>query len=150
MTTHQAALTLLFDGACPLCVREVRFLRQRDRAGQIVFVDVNAQDYAPEQWGGIHYRQAMARIHAIRADGSVLTDVAVFREAYRLVGLGWLYAPTTWPLIGALVDRLYSFWASNRLRLTGRADLDTLCSKRCQLGAEPVKILLREGAGGDG
>ena len=35
----------------------------------------------------------MGRIHASGL-GEVLRDVAVFREAYRLIGLGWLYAPT--------------------------------------------------------
>ena len=131
MTTSPIALTLLYDGGCPLCLREVSFLRQRDRRGQIQFVDVDAADYAPEDWGGITYRQAMARIHAIAADGTVLTDVAVFRAAYRLIGLGWVYAPTTWPLLGTLVDRVYGLWATHRLRLTGRADLDQLCAERC-------------------
>ena len=131
MTTSPIALTLLYDGGCPLCLREVSFLRQRDRRGQIHFVDVDAADYAPEDWGGITYRQAMARIHAIGADGTVLTDVAVFRAAYRLIGLGWVYAPTTWPLLGTLVDRVYGLWATHRLRLTGRSDLDQLCADRC-------------------
>ena len=132
MTNNQPALTLLYDGGCPLCLREVRFLQRRDQQASIRFVDVNADDYAPACHSGISYRQAMARIHAIRSDGTVLTDVAVFREAYRLIGLGWVYAPTTWPLVGPLVDRLYSFWASQRLRWTGRPDLETLCERRCE------------------
>ena len=96
-------LTLLYDGGCPLCVREVTFLRRRDRLKAIRFVDVDASDYSPDAWSGISYRQAMARIHAIQSDGTVLTDVSVFREAYRLIGLGWVYAPTTWPLVGPVV-----------------------------------------------
>lgn len=131
MTTTHVALTLLYDGGCPLCLREVAFLRQRDVRGQIQFVDVDATDYEPEAWAGITYRQAMARIHAITAEGTVLTDVAVFRAAYRLIGLGWVYAPTTWPLVGTVVDRLYALWANQRLRLTGRAGLDQLCADRC-------------------
>ena len=83
-------LTVLYDGGCPLCVREVKFLRRRDRHQSIRFIDVDAQDYCPDEWSGISYRQAMAKIHAIQSDGTVLTDVAVFREAYRLIGLGWL------------------------------------------------------------
>ena len=134
-----AELTLLFDGGCPLCVREVRFLERRDRRQRIRFVDIDAPDYNPADHGGIGYREAMGRIHAVAADGSVLQDVAVFREAYRLIGLGWLYAPTRWPLIGAVVDRIYSIWAARRLQLTGRPDLDTLCAERgrCQLSSSP-------------
>ena len=134
-----AQLTLLFDGGCPLCVREVRFLERRDRRQRIRFVDIDAPEYNPAAHGGIGYREAMGRIHAVAADGTVLQDVAVFREAYRLIGLGWLYAPTRWPLIGAVVDRIYSVWAARRLQLTGRPDLDTLCAdrERCQLSSSP-------------
>ena len=124
-------LTLLYDGGCPLCVREVTFLRRRDREQSIRFIDVDAQDYCPEDWCGISYRQAMARIHAIQADGTVLTDVEVFREAYRLIGLGWLYAPTRWPLLGPVVDAFYRVWARYRLQITNRASLDQLCQERC-------------------
>jgi len=124
-------LTLLFDGACPLCRREVEALRSRDRGqGRICFVDVDAPDYDPAAHGGISYREAMGRMHAIGADGRVIVDVAAFREAYRLVGMGWLYAPTTWPIVKPVVDGLYHHWANWRLTLTGRADLETLCAQR--------------------
>ena len=134
-----AQLTLLFDGGCPLCVREVRFLERRDHARRIRFVDIDAPDYNPAAHGAIGYREAMGRIHAICSDGTVLQDVAVFREAYRLIGLGWLYAPTRWPLLSSIVNRIYSVWASRRLQLTGRPDLDTLCSDRnaCRVSSTP-------------
>lgn len=127
----EPALTLLFDGACPLCRREVDTLRARDRGrGLIHFVDIDAPDYDPAAHGGISYREAMGSMRGIGADGQVIRDVAVFREAYRLVGLGWLYAPTAWPLIGPLVDALYGLWARWRLRLTGRDTLERLCECR--------------------
>ncbi len=142
-------LTLLFDGGCPLCLREVRFLEARDRARhpgepRIAFVDINAAGYDPAAHAGITYAEAMGRIHAIAADGSVLRDVAVFRRAYELIGLGWLYAPTGWPLIGPLADAAYGLWARWRLRLTGRPSLEELCRQRggrCALptAAQPAK-----------
>ena len=130
LVTTTADLTLLYDGGCPLCLREVRFLKARDASARLAFVDVDDASYEPSAWAGISYRQAMARIHAIKADGTVLKDVAVFREAYQLVGLGWMYAPTTWPLLGPLVDRLYTLWAKWRLAITGRDDLEALCACR--------------------
>jgi predicted DCC family thiol-disulfide oxidoreductase YuxK len=137
-----AQLTLLYDGACPLCVREVTLLRRRDQrlhpeAPRLAFVDIDAADYNPAAHGGISYRAAMGRIHALGADGQVLRDVAVFRAAYQLIGLGWLYAPSGWPGVGALADALYGLWARWRLRLTGRPSLDALC--RCRAGScEPA------------
>lgn len=132
-----AALTLLYDGGCPLCLREVTFLRRRDGrlhpgAPRLAFVDINAPGYDPAAHGGISYREAMGRIHAIAADGRVLRDVAVFREAYRLIGLGWLYAPSAWPLLQPLADGLYGLWARWRLPLTRRPSLDELCSCKAQ------------------
>lgn len=123
-------LTVLYDGGCPICLREVRFLQRRNHSGYLAFVDINSPDYDPDHNAGITYREAMARIHAIRLDGHVLRDVAVFREAYRLIGLGWVYAPTTWPVVSFLADKVYALWAWQRLRITGRANLETLCA--CQ------------------
>jgi predicted DCC family thiol-disulfide oxidoreductase YuxK len=128
-------LTVLFDGGCPLCVREVTFLRERDRRRnpgrvQLAFVDIDAPDYDPAAHQNISYREAMGRIHGIDARGTVLRDVAVFRRAYALIGLGWLYAPTDWPLLGPLADGLYGLWARWRLPITRRPNLNQLCSQR--------------------
>lgn len=132
MTGSAAALTLLYDGGCPLCVREVKFLRKRDHAEAIRFVDIDSSDYDPALHQNISYLQAMARIHAIRSDGSVIKDVAVFRAAYDLIGLGWLYAPTGWPVLGPLVNALYGVWARYRLPMTGRGSLRQVCDQRCR------------------
>ena len=130
-STEKPSLTILFDGGCPLCVREVTFLRRKDGdRHRLGFVDIDADDYAPEAHGGISYREAMGRIHAVSSDGEVLRDVEVFRRAYQLIGLGWLYAPTRWPLLRPLADGAYRLWAATRLAMTGRPDLDQLCERR--------------------
>lgn len=130
-----AQFTILYDGACPLCRREVTFLGRRDRRlhpGQwaLAFVDIDRPDYDPDVYQGISYREAMGRIHGVEASGEVLQNLAVFRRAYELVGLGWLYAPTRWPLIGPLAEALYGLWARLRLVLTGRPSLEQLCADR--------------------
>ena len=94
------------------------------------FVDIDSPDYNPDLYSGISYREAMGRIHAITSSGEVLKDVRVFRDAYRLVGLGWVYAPTTWPVLGLLVDEAYRLWARWRLPFTRRPSLDQLCKLR--------------------
>jgi len=124
-------IKLLYDGDCPLCLREVNFLKQRDGGrGRVAFVDIARDDYQPEAHGGIDYETAMGRIHAVLPDGSVVKNVEVFRRVYAVLGMGWIYAATGWPLIGPLVDWLYERWADRRLRLTGRSDLATLAAER--------------------
>ena len=126
----QAKLILLFDGGCPLCLREVKFLRSRDTLDNISFIDIDSPNYQPDLYSGISYKDAMGRIHAINESGEILKDVAVFREAYRLIGLGWIYAPTSWPILGSLIDQVYKLWAQWRLPLTRRPSLEQLCKEK--------------------
>jgi predicted DCC family thiol-disulfide oxidoreductase YuxK len=122
---------LLYDGACPLCLREVDFLTRRDAGrGLVAFVDIAADDYRSEDNGGIDFERAMGRIHAITADGNVLKNVEVFRYIYSVLGMGWVYAATRWPVIGPIVDRAYAIWADWRLPLTGRPSLATVVAER--------------------
>jgi predicted DCC family thiol-disulfide oxidoreductase YuxK len=134
------AIKLLYDGQCPLCLREVNFLRKHDAGrGLVAFVDIADDAYSPNDNGGVEFETAMGRIHAVLPNGTVIKNVEVFRRIYRVLGMGWIYAPTRWPVIGPLVDKLYDFWADRRLAWTGRPDLATLvaerqCSSRCRIG----------------
>jgi predicted DCC family thiol-disulfide oxidoreductase YuxK len=124
-------IRLLYDGDCPLCLREVNFLRQKDNGrGLVVFTDIAAADYSPEENGGVDFATAMGRIHAVRADGTVIKNVEVFRQVYDVLGMGWIYAPTRWPIVGALVDWAYGVWADWRLAVTGRPSLKTILAER--------------------
>ncbi len=127
---NTAKLILLFDGGCPFCQREVSFLRSKDSLNLINFVDIDSPNYSPDLFKGISYREAMGKIHAITSSGEILQGVQVFREAYKLIGWAWIYAPTNWPVIGAFVDTIYEFWANWRLFLTARPSLDKLCKLR--------------------
>jgi predicted DCC family thiol-disulfide oxidoreductase YuxK len=124
-------IKLLYDGECPLCVREVNFLRKRDAGrGRVAFVDIADDDYTPSSHGGVDFETAMGRIHAVLPDGTVIKNVEVFRRVYEILGMGWIYAATKLPVIGWIVDTLYEIWADWRLALTGRPDLATIISDR--------------------
>ncbi|MGL4884053.1 MAG: thiol-disulfide oxidoreductase DCC family protein, partial [Waterburya sp.] len=88
-------IKLLYDGECPLCVKEVNFLTKKDAGREIIkFVDITELDYDPEDNANIDYATAMGRIHAILADGTVIKNVEVFRRIYEELGIGWVYAIT--------------------------------------------------------
>jgi predicted DCC family thiol-disulfide oxidoreductase YuxK len=126
-------IKLLYDGACPLCLREVNFLQKRDAGrGLVEFVDIADDSYTPEDNGGVTFETAMGLIHAVLPDNTVIQNVAVFRQVYEVLGMGWIYAFTRVPLLGALADALYGIWANWRLALTGRADLATIVAERNQ------------------
>jgi predicted DCC family thiol-disulfide oxidoreductase YuxK len=121
-------ITLLIDGACPLCRREARFLRRLDRGrGRIAFEDISAEGFEPSRHGLL--REAVnEQIHGVLPTGRVVRGMEVFRRAYRAVGLGWLLLPTSWPLLRPLSDRAYRWFARNRHRITGRA---SACDNAC-------------------
>lgn len=126
-------IKLLYDGECPLCVREVNFLRKRDAGrGLVEFVDIADVDYNPQEHGGIDYETAMGRIHAVLSDGTIVKNVEVFRRVYEILGMGWIYAATKLPVIGAIANAVYGIWADWRLFLTRRPNLGTIVASRQQ------------------
>ncbi len=113
-------IRILFDGDCPLCRREIGMLERMDAGrGRIGFEDIAAPDFDASVYG-LEQRAVHERIHGLLADDSVVEGVEVFRRAYSAVGLGWLVAPTRWPILRAVFDALYRVFARNRLRITGR------------------------------
>ena len=142
-------IKLLYDGECPLCLREVNFLLKRDAGRGIVkFVDIAELNYQPAENGGVDFATAMGRIHAVLPDGTVIRDVEVFRRVYEELGMGWVYAATKLPLIGAIADWLYGIWADWRLKFTGRKDLTAIIKQRQQklkqLKSEPGRCRIEQ------
>jgi len=124
-------IKLLYDGECPLCVKEVNFLTKKDGGrGIIKFIDIASLDYDPQDHGGVDFETAMGRIHGILADGTVIKNVEVFRQAYESLGMGWIYGITKIRFVGAIANWLYGIFADWRLKITGRPDLKNIITER--------------------
>lgn len=136
------AVEVFFDGACPLCRREVALLRRLDRGrGRIRFTDIDAPGFDPSSVGQTQ-AELMARIHGRLADGSLVTGVEVFRQLYTAVGFGALVALTRLPGIRHVLDAAYTLFARNRLRLTGRCTNDSCEVPRKQpTGTDAAKLI---------
>uniref|UniRef100_A0A2P2IRW2 Uncharacterized protein MANES_14G069600 n=1 Tax=Rhizophora mucronata TaxID=61149 RepID=A0A2P2IRW2_RHIMU len=79
-------IKMLYDGDCPLCMREVNMLRERNKSyGTVKFVDISSDEYSPEENQGLDYKTVMGRIHAILSDGTVVTDVEVCIFSFTLL-----------------------------------------------------------------
>jgi len=125
----QVQFTLLYDGECPICQKEVAWLSRFNKQGKLGFKDITDTDFDP----ALHnktFAQLMAEIHGVYPNGAIVKGMPVFREAYRAVGLGWLLAPTGWPILKQLFDGLYLVFAKYRLSLGG-----LFGAKRCQDGS---------------
>lgn len=77
-----AQLTVWFDGACPLCLREIALMRRLDRAGAIDFIDAAEGDAQCP----IDRADLLARFHAAE-DGVLLSGAAAFAAMWRAIPL---------------------------------------------------------------
>ncbi|XP_054805377.1 uncharacterized protein At5g50100, chloroplastic isoform X1 [Prosopis cineraria] len=128
-------IKMLYDGDCPLCMREVNMLRERNKTYRTIkFVDISSDDYSPQENQGLDYETVMGRIHAILSDGTVVTDVEAFRRLYEQVGLGWVYAVTKYEPIATVADAIYGVWAKYRLQITGRPPMEEILRTRRKKG----------------
>ena len=59
----------------------------------------------------------------------MLTGMEVFKACYERVGLGWVFAPVGWPVVGPLVEGAYRAFARVRTDLTRGRSLDALLSE---------------------
>lgn len=112
---------VFYDGECPLCMREIALMRRLDGdRGRVDFVDLAEPDFDARRYG-LDQATIEARIHGQLPSGEIVEGVDVFVHMYDAVGIGWLAAPARWPGFRWLLDRLYLWFARNRLRLTGRS-----------------------------
>ena len=125
-------LTFLYDGGCPLCLRETNFLKKKDTKNFINFVDIS-NNYFPENFKNISFDQAMDNLHGILGSGEIIVGVDVLAYSYELVGLGWVYFPTKLPILSKFIRFLYKYWAKYRLKLTGRDNLKKICHSNCDI-----------------
>lgn len=112
-------LTILHDGQCPICELDMNNLKARNHDGRLRFIDISAADFDPVTVG----RTAAvlrAEIHAMRADGQLVSGMEVFRLAYRAVGLGWVTAASGWPVLRPFADLAYRAFAVLRPALSAR------------------------------
>jgi predicted DCC family thiol-disulfide oxidoreductase YuxK len=78
-----ANLIVWHDGGCPLCRREIAFMRRLDRRGAIRFVDATTTqaDACPIDRGAL-----LGRFHASE-DGVLLSGAAAFAAMWRAIPL---------------------------------------------------------------
>lgn len=79
----RSALKVWYDGACPLCLREIALMRRLDSSEAITFVDVSqgADPACP-----IDQRELLARFHA-EDNGVIVSGAAAFAAMWRAIPL---------------------------------------------------------------
>lgn len=115
-----AKVLMFYDGACPLCSREVAHYRRLDKRRRIQWLDISRQ---PELLSllepPVSYAAAMSRLHVRDTEGLLHTGVAAFACLWReLPYYRWLSRVVSIPLLTPLLDAGYD--RVTRWRLRGR------------------------------
>ena len=128
----QNKLIFLFDGGCPLCLRETNFIKRKDDLNKIEFVDINNDNYNPNRFKDISYSEAMSNLHGILENGDIIKGIDVLAYSYELIGLGWVYYPLKNKFLSPVLRSFYQYWAKYRLKITGRSNTLKLCKSECE------------------
>ena len=129
---------VFFDGGCPLCAKEIDFIRWLDKKNVLIFTDIDADEFNPEQETGLDFETLMASIHGRLADGTIIHGVEVFRQLYGRTSLNGSFGhPSSG--ITQLLDVIYDCFARHHLPLTGRYPPE-LYRKRTERALTPSNL----------
>lgn len=76
----KAAAEVFFDGACPVCSREIAAYRKIGALRDVGWTDVSEPDVRLED---LDREQALRRMHVRRADGSLASGARAFTAIWR-------------------------------------------------------------------
>lgn len=99
------SLTVMYDGACPLCRREIGVYQSLKPLDPVKWLDVSAleADLTPEQRA-----RYMARFHVRQKDGQLLSGAAAFVALWlTMPGWRWLGRLGRLPGVTPLLELVY-------------------------------------------
>lgn len=117
VSSASSPVTVYFDGACPVCSREVAFYRRLKGGDAIRWVDASACA-GGDLGADLNRDRALARLHVRRDDGSLAVGGGAFIEIWRRLPV---FAPLAFLFRGAgarrVLDRAYDGFLRVRARV---------------------------------
>jgi predicted DCC family thiol-disulfide oxidoreductase YuxK len=123
-------LTIFFDGACPLCRREIAHYLRRDRGGRLAALDI-AADPAPLAALGVTQRAALDALHVRDAAGRLHVGADAFLAIWERLPRWRLAARAIRAVPGAsrLMEMAYRAVAPRRARIAAMLCAEGSCRK---------------------
>ncbi|MGL4636297.1 MAG: thiol-disulfide oxidoreductase DCC family protein [Beijerinckiaceae bacterium] len=111
------ALTVFYDGSCPLCAKEIA-LYQRARGAQAVHWHDLAKPGNHDLPAGLTLDAALARFHVMQADGVLKSGARGFIQLWLVLpGWRWLGLIASVPPLPWLAEGLYRGFLPVRPRI---------------------------------
>ncbi|EAR54651.1 Potential redox protein [Photobacterium sp. SKA34] len=115
-------MIIFYDGSCPLCVAEMKQLRQLNEHQKLQFEDILVPDFN-QRFPDISKEEASAVLHGLLssktgAEQQLLLGLDVTYKAWNLVGKKRWLKILRLPVIRTVADKAYLFFARNRYRIS--------------------------------
>jgi predicted DCC family thiol-disulfide oxidoreductase YuxK len=122
MTTDQGKITVFYDGACPVCVRDRRNYEKLagENAGSVCWFDITGREEELRALG-IDPRKALTELHVRDEEDRIHSEldayILLMRRVALLKPLAWLVGL---PVIRPFLARHYRRGVTQRLKQSGR------------------------------
>lgn len=77
-------LTVLYDGKCPLCYKEILHYKKKDSKDLLKCIDITHPDFNIDEYG-LNMDAVNLKLHAVDESGNVFTGIDTFIEIWRRV-----------------------------------------------------------------
>lgn len=111
--TYIDGTVVFYDHECPFCRQEMLRLKSLDSEDRLILLNMNSPVFDEHYWG-VTREDASQALHVLTTDKTWLVGMPAIRHVYSQVGLGWLMAPSGWPVISRFADLAYRYIAPNR------------------------------------
>lgn len=108
-------LKLFYDGACPICSKEIKHLTKRSKNDELQFIDIASKEDFDSARGNLSYSQAMSQMHALDAEGNTLVGLDAFAAAYARCHMPFLSTLLNISFLRPIFNPLYRLFAKHRM-----------------------------------
>jgi predicted DCC family thiol-disulfide oxidoreductase YuxK len=120
---RSSRVRVFYDGACPVCRREIGHYRRLDPSARIDWCDI-AADASVLAEHGLSLEQAMRRFHVVDPAGRLRSGADAFTVIWaQLPGWRWLARAVRALRLTPLLERAYALWAERRWRRLQRCGI---------------------------
>ncbi len=114
-TVKSTQVSIFYDGACPLCTREIAHYRKLDQDKQVCWIDISDRSM-PLQQHGLDYDTAMSRLHVLDKRQTMRSGVPAFLTLWEVLPYyRWLARIIHVTRTAAILEWLYVRFARWRL-----------------------------------
>lgn len=114
MQNDIASLTVFYDGACPLCRKEIEWYKRKQGADRIHWENISETE-REVLTPGLCKADALSRLHVRTADGNLLSGALAFAEIWKVLPNFRLIGKIVGlPVINRLAESLYRLFLKVR------------------------------------